>query len=89
MSLIPVTNHGLQTKVESALDRWIRPTYLAAHEHIAISVNDQGEVWLSGLLDNPKVAEEAVRIVKGLPGVRFVFNYITICQPESAPNTKH
>jgi osmotically-inducible protein OsmY len=68
----------LQARVEAAVERWIGPCYTAACEHIAVSANDQGEVWLSGLVTDPQTVEEAVRMIKGMPGVRFVFNYVTV-----------
>src|SRR5579859_704321 len=75
---LPHTDRNLQVRVEAAVERWIRPCYTASCEHIAVSANDQGEIWLSGLVTDPTTAGEAVRMIKGMPGVRFVFNYITV-----------
>ena len=75
---LPRSDRNLQARVEAAVERWIRPCYAAACEHIAVSANEQGEVWLSGLVTDPQTVEEAVRMIKGMPGVRFVFNYVTV-----------
>ena len=75
---LPRSDRSLQARVEATVERWIRPCYTAVFEHIAVSANDQGEVWLSGLVTDPQTVEEAVRMIKGMPGVRFVFNYVTV-----------
>ena len=75
---LPREDRILQARVEAVVERWIQPCYTAIYEHIAVSTNDQGEVWLSGLVTDPQIVEEAVRMIKGLPGVRFVFNYVTV-----------
>jgi osmotically-inducible protein OsmY len=75
---LPRTDRSLQARVEAAVERWIRPCYTASCEHIAVSANDQGEVWLSGLVADPLTVEEAVRLIRGMLGVRYVFNYVTV-----------
>src|SRR5258708_22944681 len=75
---LPHADRGLQARIEAVVERWIQPCYTAVYEHIAVSANDQGEVWLSGLVTDPQIVEEAVQMIKGLPGVRFVFNYVTL-----------
>lgn len=85
---LPQANRSLQARVEAALDRWIRPCYTATYEHIAVSANDQGEVWLSGLVADPLTVDEAVRLIREMPGVRFVFNYVTIMIMPNSRATK-
>ncbi|HLY25523.1 MAG TPA: BON domain-containing protein [Aggregatilineales bacterium] len=71
-------NRKLQAEAESLLERWITPCYVSSCEHIAVSANDQGEVWLSGLVHDPRIADEATRLVRALAGVHFVLNYVTV-----------
>jgi len=74
----PGLNRKLQSEAEALLERWITPCYVSSSEHIAVSANDQGELWLSGLVHDRRIADEAVRLIQALGGVRFVFNYVTV-----------
>lgn len=78
MSTLTGSTRALQAHVEAILASRLQPSYTASHEHIAASVNDQGEVWLSGLVNDARIAEEAVSIVQKIPGINRVFNYVTV-----------
>ena len=79
-------NRRLQAEAEALLERYLRPSYLTTDEHLAVSANEQGEVWLSGLVHDSRLAQEAIRLVKTLAGVTVVFNYVTMMQDGNPTN---
>jgi hypothetical protein len=77
-STIPTANRELQERVQKAIDHWINPCFTKPYEHIIASANDQGEVYLYGLVEDGYKVDEAMWLVKSLPAVRFVFNLVTV-----------
>ena len=76
----PGIDRALQERVQTALDRWIGPCYTKSYEHITARANECGEVWLSGLSGNAETVDEAVALTEEVPGVRCVFNQVTMIQ---------
>ena len=74
----PGVNDSLQARVDSQLDRWIKPCYTKPFEYIGANANDRGEVWLSGLVKDPQLVAEAIRVLREVPGVKCVFDHVTV-----------
>ena len=72
------TNRLLETLVADVIAESIKPSYTQPFEYIRVSANNQGEVHLNGLVHDPQLAEKAVQLVRAIPGVRFVFNDVSI-----------
>jgi hypothetical protein len=71
-------NRNLEIRIQEAVDRWIRPCFAEPCEHIVACVNDLDEVRLSGLVHDPRLVEEAIRMIKELHGVGHVSNDVII-----------
>ncbi len=73
-----IANPGLQAQVQAALDRWLQSCYTKPGEYIVANANDLGEIWLSGLVGDQHIVDEAIHLARELPGVRRIFNSVTI-----------
>ena len=74
----PCTARKLQANIQANLNRWMGPCYTAPYEHITASANEAGEVCLSGLVDDHKIVEEALQMLKGMPGVTCISDRVTV-----------
>jgi len=74
----PVTSRQLEARASAIIAEWIMPSYTQPFEYIRASANNQGEIHLRGLVHDQQLTEEAVRRVQDIPGVRCVYNDISI-----------
>jgi len=74
----PCTSSKLQVNVQANLNRWMGPCYTAPYEHITACANDHGEVYLTGLVDDHQIVDEALQMVKGIPGVTCITDQVTV-----------
>jgi hypothetical protein len=68
----------LEACVAAVIEKSIRPSFTQPFEYIRATANNQGEVHLSGLVHDLQLAEDTARLVREIPGVRFVFNDVSI-----------
>ena len=76
----PTVDRALEVQAVEIIARSIKPLFAQPFEYISVSANTQGEVHLNGLVHDRLLAENAVQLVREIPGVRFAFNDIsTLC----------
>ena len=78
ITTIPSTACKLQAIVQANLNRWMAPCYSEPYEHISATANDQGEVSLSGLVNDHRIVDEAINMLKSYPGIRCIRDGVTV-----------
>ncbi len=74
----PSPYRTLQDQVSITLNQWLGYCPPAPYEHLYTTANDQGEVHLHGLLGCTYPLNDLIGIIRDVPGVRFVFNDVTL-----------
>jgi hypothetical protein len=74
----PTEDRILEDRVNVTLKQWLTYCPPAPHEHLSTTANDQGEVHLHGLVGCNYPLADVIALIRGVPGVRFVFNDVTL-----------
>ncbi len=74
----PTIDINLQMRVQIALDQWAQCRHVQNDERIFAVANNRGEVTLRGRVYGRECYDEAANIAQRVPGVKVVFNQITI-----------
>lgn len=80
MSTVPglTIDSNLQLRVQVALVQWTENCSEITGDRIRVLANRRGEVTLRGRVEDRELSEAASQVAQAVPGVRLVFNQITI-----------